>query len=67
MKATLARWAWWRNSAAHDYVLPIGVFSGKLGSGFPSENATNAKMLERFLFPVSVKPLQIRVRPQVDL
>jgi hypothetical protein len=25
---------------------------------FPSENATNAKMLERFLFPViSVKPL----------
>jgi hypothetical protein len=26
-------------------------------SGFPSENATNAKMLKRFLFPVSVKPL----------
>jgi hypothetical protein len=28
-------------------------------SGFPSDNATNAKMLERFLFPVSVKPLWI--------
>jgi hypothetical protein len=26
-------------------------------SGFPSENATNAKMLERCLFPVCVKPL----------
>jgi hypothetical protein len=67
MKATLARWAWWRNSAASDRVLAIGVFSGKLESGFPSKNATNAKMLERFLFPVSVKPLQISVRPQVDL
>jgi hypothetical protein len=33
-------------------------FSGKVGSGFPSENATNAKMLRQFLFPViSVKPL----------
>jgi hypothetical protein len=26
-------------------------------SGFPSENATTAKMLERFLSPVHVKPL----------
>jgi hypothetical protein len=26
-------------------------------TGFPSENATSAKMLERFLVPVSVKPL----------
>jgi len=26
-------------------------------SGFPSENATNAQMLERFLFPATVKPL----------
>jgi hypothetical protein len=33
-----------------------GVFSGKVESGFPSENATDAKMLERFLFPVSVRP-----------
>jgi hypothetical protein len=32
-------------------------FSGKVESGFPSENASNAKMPERFLFPVSVKPL----------
>jgi hypothetical protein len=32
-------------------------FSGKVESGFRSENATNAKMLERFLFPVSVKSL----------
>jgi hypothetical protein len=36
---------------------PIRAFSGKVESGFPSENATNAKMLERFLFPVSVKAL----------
>jgi hypothetical protein len=34
-----------------------GAFSGKVESGFPPENAANAKMLERFLFPVSVKPL----------
>jgi hypothetical protein len=34
-----------------------GAFSGKVESGFPSENATNAKMLERFLSPVCVKPL----------
>jgi hypothetical protein len=33
------------------------AFSGKVESGFPSENATKAKMLERFPFPVSVKPL----------
>src|SRR5258707_3102782 len=33
-----------------------------LESGFPSGNATNAKMLERFLFPVSVKPLQVTRR-----
>jgi hypothetical protein len=33
------------------------AFLGKVESGFPSENATNAKMLERFLFPVSVKLL----------
>jgi hypothetical protein len=37
--------------------LAIRAFSGKVESDFPSENATNAKMLERFLFPVSVKPL----------
>ena len=29
----------------------------RVESGFPSENATNAKMLERFLSPVDVKPL----------
>jgi hypothetical protein len=33
------------------------AFLGKVASGFPSKNATNAKMLERFLFPVYVKPL----------
>jgi hypothetical protein len=33
------------------------AFSGKVESGFPSESATKAKMLERFLVPVSVKPL----------
>jgi hypothetical protein len=26
-------------------------------TGFPSENATMQKMLERFLYPVCVKPL----------
>jgi hypothetical protein len=35
----------------------VRAFSGKVESGLPSENATNAKMLKRFLFPVSVKPL----------
>jgi hypothetical protein len=35
----------------------IRAFSGKVDTGFPSENATNAKMLERFPFPVIVKPL----------
>jgi hypothetical protein len=34
----------------------LRAFSGKVASGFPSENATNAKMLERFLSPVYVKP-----------
>jgi hypothetical protein len=34
-----------------------GAFSGKVESGFPSENATNAKMPERFLSPIYVKPL----------
>jgi hypothetical protein len=33
------------------------AFSGKVESGFPSENATMQKMLERFLFPANVKPL----------
>jgi hypothetical protein len=33
------------------------AFSGKVDTGFPSENATTQKMLERFLSPVSVKPL----------
>jgi hypothetical protein len=33
------------------------AFSGKVDTGFPSENAINAKMLERFLSPVIVKPL----------
>jgi hypothetical protein len=33
------------------------AFLGKVESGFPSKNATNAKMLELLLFPVSVKPL----------
>jgi hypothetical protein len=27
-------------------------------SGFPSENATNVKIQERFLLPIDVKPLQ---------
>jgi hypothetical protein len=39
----------------------IRAFSGKVGSGFPSENATKAKMPERFLFPVGVKPLRALV------
>jgi hypothetical protein len=29
----------------------------KSGIGFPSENATNATMQDRFLLPVRVKPL----------
>jgi hypothetical protein len=37
--------------------LADAAFSGKVESGFPSENATSAKMPERVLFPVSVKPL----------
>jgi len=34
----------------------LRAFSGEVESGSPSENAINAKTLERFLFPVSVKP-----------
>jgi hypothetical protein len=30
----------------------IRAFSGKLESGFPSENAATQKMLERCLFPI---------------
>jgi hypothetical protein len=33
------------------------AFSGKVESGFPSENPTTQKMLERFLLPTSVKAL----------
>jgi hypothetical protein len=33
------------------------AFSGKVASGFRSGKATNAKMLERFPFPVDVKAL----------
>jgi hypothetical protein len=39
-------------------VFVIGAFSGKVESGFPCENATVQELLERFLFPVGVKPLQ---------
>jgi hypothetical protein len=44
----------------------LGAFSGKVESGFSSKNAANAKMLERFLFPVSVKPLWSKITIQSE-
>src|SRR5580704_5167020 len=35
-------------------------------SGFSSENATNAKMPERFPFPVSMKPVSMARRASAD-
>jgi hypothetical protein len=45
------------NEAVHQRGNPTRAFSGKVESGFPSENATNEKKLERFLCTVIVKPL----------
>jgi hypothetical protein len=45
-----------RRSLEHFQEKPALAKAG-VESGFPSENAENAKMPERFLFPVYAKPL----------